>query len=242
MLTTHTLIFLLAIAASFIQRASGFGFGIFVMMFFPFILPSYGEATTLSGLLAGTTALFITLRHSKQICWRSVAIIILFNIIASYFAIEFISHMGNATMRRCLGVALVVVALYFLFWENRVSVLLRSKAARAVIGTISGIMGGMFAMPGPPVVLYCIGAIKDKMQYMATLQALSVVFNIFYTMFRIKAGFFTDNTPIYWAIGCGGIVIGSAIGAWCFNRISHHTLKKVVCVIMIISGIITAIG
>ena len=238
MFTAPALIFLLSIAASFIQRASGFGFGIFVMMFFPFILPSYGEATTLSGLLAGTTALFITVRHYKQICWRSVAIIILFNIIASYFAIEFISSIGNETMKRCLGVALVAVSLYFLFWENKISLLLQSKAARAIIGTISGIMGGMFAMPGPPVVLYCIGAIKDKMQYMATLQALSVVFNLFYTTFRIKAGFLTDSTITYWAIGCGGILIGSFIGAWCFKRISRNTLKKSVCILMIISGII----
>ena len=46
--TTYILIFILTIAASFIQRVSGFGFGIFVMMFFPFILPSYGESITLS--------------------------------------------------------------------------------------------------------------------------------------------------------------------------------------------------
>lgn len=236
--TAHILIFMLSIAASFIQRASGFGFGIFVMMFFPFILSSYGESTTLSGLLAGTTALFIALRHFKQICWRSVAVIILFNFIASYFAIEFISTVGNGTMKRCLGVALVAVALYFLFWEKRISLFLQSNAARAVIGTISGIMGGMFAMPGPPCVLYCIGAIKDKMQYMATMQALSVVFNITYTTFRMQAGFFTDNTLTYWAIGCGGILIGSFAGAWCFKRISRQTLKKSVCILMIISGII----
>lgn len=241
MFTAHTLIFLLSIAASLIQRASGFGFGIFVMMFFPFILPSYGEATTLSGLLAGTTALFITMRHYKQICWRSVAIIILFNIAASYYAIEFISSVGNAGMKRSLGVILVAVAIYFLFWENKISLLLQSKAARAVIGTISGILGGMFAMPGPPVVLYCIGAIKDKMQYMATLQALSVVFNIFYTTFRVKAGFFTEDTLAFWAIGCGGIIIGSFIGAWCFNRTSRHALKRIVCILMIISGIIAII-
>lgn len=119
MFTSHALIFLLSIAASFIQRASGFGFGIFVMMFFPFILPSYGEATTLSGLLAGTTALFITLRHYKQICWRSVAIIIVFNIAASYFAIESVSSIGNDAMKRCLGVALVAVSLYFLFGKTK---------------------------------------------------------------------------------------------------------------------------
>ena len=241
MLTTYTLIFLLSIAASFIQRASGFGFGIFVMMFFPFILPSYGESITLSGLLAGSTALFITLRHWKHIRWKSVAIIILFNIVAAFFAIEFMASMGNDTMKRSLGVVLVAVALYFLFWEKRISLMMQSNAARATIGTISGVMGGVFAMPGPAVVLYCISAIKDKMQYMATMQALSVVFNIFYTLFRAREGYFTHNTPILWAVGIGGILIGSFLGAWCFNRISRETLRRAVCVLMIISGIFAII-
>ena len=63
-----TFIFLLGIVASFIQRVSGFGFGIFVMMFFPFFLPSYGESVMLSGLLAGSTALMIAIRNWKYIC------------------------------------------------------------------------------------------------------------------------------------------------------------------------------
>ena len=234
-------IFLLSIVASFIQRASGFGFGIFVMMFFPFILPSYGESITLSGLLAGTTALFITLRHWKQIQWRSVAIIILFNIITAYLSIEFISNIDNAAMKRYLGIVLIAVAIYFLFWENRISLLLKSNLSRAAIGTISGVMGGVFAMPGPAVVLYCVSAIKNKMQYMATMQALSVVFNLFYTSFRAKAGFFSENTLYYWGIGICGIIIGAYIGAWCFDRISRKTLRKAVCVLMIASGIIAII-
>lgn len=234
-------IFLLSIVASFIQRASGFGFGIFVMMFFPFILPSYGESITLSGLLAGTTALFITLRHWKHIQWRSVAIIILFNIITAYLSIEFISNIDNAAMKRYLGIVLIAVAIYFLFWENRISLLLKSNLSRAAIGTISGVMGGVFAMPGPAVVLYCVSAIKNKMQYMATMQALSVVFNLFYTSFRAKAGFFSENTLYYWSIGICGIIIGAYIGAWCFDRISRKTLRKAVCVLMIASGIIAII-
>ena len=43
-------IFLLNIGASFVQRTTGFG--IFIMTMLPFFLPTYGEATTLSGLLA----------------------------------------------------------------------------------------------------------------------------------------------------------------------------------------------
>ena len=52
-------LFLLSIGASFVQRTTGFGFGIFIMTMLPSIMPSYGEATTLSGILAMTTSLII---------------------------------------------------------------------------------------------------------------------------------------------------------------------------------------
>lgn len=63
-------IFLLAIGASFIQRTTGFGFGIFIMTLLPFLMPSYGEATTLSGLLAMTTSAIIAFRMRKHLVWK----------------------------------------------------------------------------------------------------------------------------------------------------------------------------
>lgn len=41
-------IFLLSIIAGFIQRTTGFGFGIFIMTMLPFLMPSYAEATALT--------------------------------------------------------------------------------------------------------------------------------------------------------------------------------------------------
>ena len=54
-------IFLLSIGASFVQRTTGFGFGIFIMTMLPAIMSSYGQATTLSGILAMTTSFIIVL-------------------------------------------------------------------------------------------------------------------------------------------------------------------------------------
>ena len=65
-MVVYILLFLLAACASFVQRVSGFGFGIFIMMFLPYIMPSYNEAVALSGLLSGSTALFILLRNFKN--------------------------------------------------------------------------------------------------------------------------------------------------------------------------------
>lgn len=239
--TTLLLIFLLTIFASFIQRVSGFGFGIFVMMFFPFFLPSYGESITLSGLLAGTTAMLIAIRNFKYIRWSLMWIIVLFNILVSYIAIEYMVFVSNEILKRCLGALLVIIALYFMLCDGRIKPVIGSKFSQSVVGALSGCMGGMFAMPGPPVVLYCISAIGDKREYIATLQAFSVIFNVFYTIFRANVGFFSDNIPSYWIVGLMGLVVGAWLGSRCFEYISSAMLKRIVYVMMIISGAIAMI-
>lgn len=238
---TCVFIFLLTIVASFIQRVSGFGFGIFVMMFFPFFLSTYGESVMLSGLLAGSTALMIAIKNRKYIRWRLMWLVTFFNVLFSFVATEYMRSLSNDSLKQCLGVVLILIALYFFVSEGKIAGIFKSKPAQATIGSISGVMGGMFAMPGPPLVLYCISTLKDKREYVTTLQAFSVVFNLFYTLFRFKAGFYSDNTWIYWLIGLGGAVIGSSLGTRCFEIISNRTLRYIVYVMMILSGIVAII-
>lgn len=239
MWTTLFLVFALTIVASFIQRVTGFGFGIFVMMFFPHFLPTYGECTTLSGLLAGSTALIIAVQNWRYIRWRMMGIVLLFNVVASYIAIEYMTALSNDTLKRCFGAVLILIALYFLFLDGRTKVSLKSPLAQSGVGTISGIMGGMFAMPGPPVVLYSVSVLPDKREYVATLQAFSVLFNLFYTLFRLRVGFFSSSTLPLWAFGLLGGFIGAWLGSRLFRLISNARLKQLVYLMMIISGVVT---
>lgn len=231
-------VFLLTIVASFIQRVSGFGFGIFVMMFFPFFLPSYGESVMLSGLLAGSTALMIAVKNRKYIRWRLMWIVVFFNVLFSFVATEYMRSLSNEVLKQYLGVILILIALYFLFGEGKMGRIFKSKVSQVIIGSVSGVMGGMFAMPGPPLVLYCISTFEDKREYVTTLQAFSVVFNLFYTLFRFKAGFYSDDTWLCWVIGIGGAIIGSSLGSRCFEIISNRTLKYIVYMMMIVSGVV----
>ncbi|MDO4425800.1 MAG: TSUP family transporter, partial [Planctomycetia bacterium] len=132
---TLFLVFLLTIVASFIQRVSGFGFGIFVMMFFPFFLPSYGESVMLSGLLAGSTALMIAVRNWKYIRWKLMGIVTFFNVMFSFVATEYMRGMSNDNLKQCLGVVLILIALYFLFGEGRMGRVFKSRPAQVTIGS-----------------------------------------------------------------------------------------------------------
>lgn len=241
MSSLYFFIFVLAIAASFIQRVSGFGFGIFIMMFLPFFIPTFGEAITLSGLLAGTTSLIIAIRNWRHIRWKIIGVIFLANVLTAYIAIEYMSGLGNATMKKALGVVLILIALYFLFFQGKHQLPTKSKKVQAIIGSISGVTGGVFAMPGPPIVLYCINAFDNKKEYIATLQTLFCCSNIFYTLFRARVGFFTDQTVLYWGIGLAGLFLGTLIGARCFEYISKKTLKRIVYYMMIVSGVVAIV-
>lgn len=232
---TLLFIFVLTIGASLIQRISGFGFGIFVMMFFPYFLPSYGEATTLSGLLAGSTALIIAIRYYRHIQWRLMAPLLIINLIASFLAIEYMATLSGATLKRCFGAMFVLIALYFLFFEGKRR-LPQNWLVKGSLGTLSGVMGGMYAMPGPPLVLYCISNIENKMAYIATLQAFSVLLNIFYTLFRARVGFFGEQTLLWWGTGVLGAVIGATVGRHLFTYISADALKRIVYLLLLISG------
>ena len=101
-------IFLLSIGASFIQRTTGFGFGIFIMTVLPFLLPSYGEATTLSGLLAITTSAAIVWRLRGYVTWNRLWPILVTFIIVSTIAIFALTRIEDHILRRILGVALIL--------------------------------------------------------------------------------------------------------------------------------------
>ena len=47
-----TLLVLVSAGAGFVQRVSGFGLGIFAMMFLPYFMPSHAASATVSTLLS----------------------------------------------------------------------------------------------------------------------------------------------------------------------------------------------
>jgi uncharacterized membrane protein YfcA len=235
-------LFLLSACAGFVQRVSGFGFGIFMMMFLPYIMPSYNEAVALSGILSGTTALFIVLRNIRHVCWRRIPVVLFFNLVVSFFIIRGMANAGGDMLHRALGVSLILVALYFVFFEGKARGLFRSWWSCAAAGALSGVMGSMFAMPGPPVVMYGVSVIHDKRQYMATMQAFWLLFNLFYLFFRSGHGYYTAQTPVCWGVGLCGVILGVAVGAVCFNRMSNGRVRKVVYLMMFVSGAVALIG
>ena len=139
-------LFLLSIVASFVQRTTGFGFGIFITTMLPALMPSYGEATTLSGILAMTTSAIIVVQKYK-FNWPRLLPILLMFIIVSFGAIFVLKQMEYGILSILLGITLVIVSIYFAFFSKRIKVK-TTMPVQVTAGALSGVMGGFFGMQG----------------------------------------------------------------------------------------------
>lgn len=230
-------IFLLSIGASFVQRTTGFGFGIFIMTMLPFFVPSYGEATALSGLLAMTTSLPIVWRLRRFVCWQRLWIILLTFVFVSAIAIFWLTSIEDRLLHLILGCVLVAVSIYFAVFSQRIK-LPATKPVQISAGTLSGLMGGFFGMQGPPAVLYFISSEPSKEHYMAMAQTYFLIGNAMMTVVRMYNGFVTQAVLTDYLYGIGGVAIGTMLGAYVFSRIPTRLFRYIVYAYIGISGLI----
>ncbi len=230
-------IFLLSIGASFIQRTTGFGFGIFIMTMLPFLMPSYGEATTLSGLLAITTSAVIVWRLHGYVTWPRLWPILLTFIVVSTMAIFALTRIEDHILRRILGVVLILISIYFTLFSQRIS-LPTTKRVQVGAGALSGLMGGFFGMQGPPAVLYFIQSEPSKEHYMAMAQTYFLIGNVMMTGVRAYNGMLTTTVATDYIYGLGGVVMGTMLGAYVFKHIPNRMFRYIVYAYICISGVI----
>lgn len=229
-------IFLLAIGAAFVQRVSGFGFGIFIMTALPYLMPSYGEATTLSGALALVTSLIIVARMWRHISWPKLIPILLTFLVVSWFAVQMVAYAGDKVLRQILGAVLILASLWFFFLSERIRIR-PTMPMQLSMGTLSGMMGGLFGMQGPPAVLYFIASARSKEEYMALAQCYFLVGNVMMTFYRASHGFLTPVVVSSWCYGLAAVLLGTWIGSLVFRRIPIQLLRKIIYAYMGISGL-----
>lgn len=230
-------IILLTIGASFVQRTTGFGFGIFIMTSLPLLMPSYGEATALSGLLALTTSATIAFKMRGHICWRRLIPILTTFIIVSAAAICLLARIHDNTLRRILGIVLILTGIWFAFFKDRIRIG-TSIPWQAGAGFLSGIMGGFFGMQGPPAVLYFISSEPSKEEYMAMTQTYFLIGNAMMTIVRGANGFVTAHVGKCWVFGLAGVAAGTLLGSWAFRKIPGKVFPYIVYSYICISGVI----
>ena len=237
---TMALIALIALCGSYIQSVTGFGFGIFVMMFFPALL-RYTEANALSTLLGIFTSLAVAVQMRRAIHWKNIVFPLLGCLMATYGAVSFVKRQESQVLMMLLGAVLLVLSLYFLFFAGKLRFRPTWYAGLAA-GLLSGVMSGMFSMGGPPVVIYYLQSEEDTDHYLATISGYFVCSNVVSIVTKAMAGFLTSSVWSAFTIGAIGMALGALIGKKTREQVPPQMVRKLVYGFMALSGAVYMIG
>ena len=234
------LIALVALGAGYTQSVTGFGFGIFAMIFLPSLL-LYTEANVLSSILSALTSLTVLIVMRKKVSWKNLVFPVLGGILTNYLAVRFVGSTKNDTLILLLGIALLILSVYFFFFSGKIKIR-PTPYAGLIAGLISGAMNGLFAIGGPPVVIYFVHSEKDTDRYLATISAYFVLSGAVTVSMKAASGFVTQNVLLGLLFGVFGMLAGSLLGKLTRTKIKPSMIKKAVYGVMAASGLINIIS
>ncbi len=224
----------------FVQRVSGFGYGIVVMMFFPYVL-SLQNATALSGAVCILQALIIVVAFKDKIRLAQVIIPLIPYTLTSLAGTIIIKNGDTSALKRILGGFLIVLSVYFFIFASKIKI--KATVPNALIaGSLSGIMSGLFAMGGPPMVVYYLSATDTNDEYLATIHCYFLFSNIIATVMRAATGAFNTKTLILIIPVALSMLLATYLGKKVYTKLSSTSLKKAIYAFMALSGALALFG
>ena len=234
------LLIIVGIGAGFVQRVSGFGLGIFAMLFLPHFLPTHTAAATVVGICSLVTSTMNAVKYRRDINYKTVLPLLFAAAVSIPIAVYFSAKVSKGVFEILLGTVLILLSIYFLFFNKSVK-LKASVLGGTIAGTLSGILNGLFSTGGPPAVLYLANVSASNAAYFAGIQFYFALTNIYATVMRAISGLLTLDVLLLSIFGLVGCVVGDFLGKSVFERLDGEKLKRIIYIGMIASGIVMII-
>jgi len=227
-----------SVGGGVIQTTTGFGYGIFVMLFFPLFLPLL-QASALSSMIGMWLSATLAWRYRKHADYRSLWLPVAVYMVVSTLCITWSTRVNMGGLKAYFGLFLILVAVYFIFFSKRIH--LRANAGSATVcSTLSGAASGFFGIGGPPMVLYYLAvAGEDKLKYLGSLQMFFLFTGISNIVSRAANGIITKEVLLLAIPGLIGQIIGKSIGLKIIDRINIEQLKRVIYFFLAVAGALT---
>jgi uncharacterized membrane protein YfcA len=162
----YVLFLVLVGLATFCQNLTGFAFGlIFVGVAGATHLMSIADAANVACLLSVVNGVTYLRAHRQVPQWtllKPMLVSSVIGVIAGVLLLQWLSGNALSGLRMLLGLAIVACALLLLL-QKQVNAQMSGPVSLWVAGVASGLLGGLFATPGPPMVYHLYRQPLDRL-------------------------------------------------------------------------------
>jgi len=165
--------FFVSVLSSLIQGVLGFGFAAVFMTLLPIWLPFRMVASM--ELILGTAAAIRLLYPVR----KQAKLVVLVSPLIGFFVlstlgVHLLMNVEERILRKILGGILILLSAFRLSKKGTEKTT-PSFAKGLLAGSISGLLGGLFNLAGPPLAVYYLSCADDLTEYNATMQLTFLV-------------------------------------------------------------------
>ena len=225
---------LIVFISSIIQSSTGIGFAIFATATLAFFL----DAITSAALISVSAVVFgavLSFRMRKHINFAVTIPAMVAMAIARVAGIVILMNIDEDISRLILGVILILFAVYFCFFSNKVKIK-PTPIKGFVLGLLAGFLGGMYSMTGPFAAIYFYSALEDKHEYAASMNLAFLPSAVIGFIVHCLYGNITSAMLPACVFSCAAILAGTSIGLVILDKINKKQLSNILYVYMAVAG------
>ena len=219
--------------ATVFRSAFGFGEALIAVPLLSLLVP-VTEAVPLATLISITVAAVVVIQDWNKIHVRSAGWLVVSTIFGIPLGLLLLKYGPESTVKAILGVVIIAFSSYCLFSRNPRE--LKNDRLAWLFGFGAGILGGAYAINGPPLVVY--GSLRrwTPEHFRATLQGYFFPASLLGMVGYFKESLWTSTvTHFYlWSLlpALAAILLGRAIN----RRMKHGSFLRYVHVGLILIG------
>lgn len=222
--------------ASLIRAFTGFGFALAAVPALSlFVAPA--EAVVLTAMLTLAVTLLTVRTFWSDAPKADLRTILLFSVPGTAVGAWLLGGLSPAQFQLWIGGGVLAASLALSVYRPAGGTPWRG--VRELVGILSGLMNGAFAIPGPPVVIYAMATQPDPLRaramlitfFMASALAALVVFAVAGYVGARSLGLFALSLPV--------ILLADKLGFWLFRRHGNALYRRVALVVLYGIGLST---
>lgn len=223
MAINSALIFVLLIVfvAMLIRSAIGFGDALFGIPLLALRMP-LRQVVPFALLLSVTVAAIMVAQDWKKIHLRSTGWMLLPTLAGLPLGLLLLTGKHEGPAKGLLALIILGFALYSLLGGDRLVLHSDRKAWMLVCGFIAGILGGAYAMSGPPVVIYGTLRRWSPQHFRATLQGYFLPISVLLIASYWRAGLWVPAVVHNYLLALPVALVALLLGRAVNHRLSGH--------------------
>lgn len=230
-------------AGHLVKGVSGFGSALFAVPLLLLIL-DVKVVTPAFLLLDFTSGILLVGTNWRSIDRRLLLLILSGMLVGTGIGTWVLLSFSHDILKRVLGVLVAGWAVVLLM-DREPDALKTPRSWSLALAPLSGLLGGTlgatFSVNGPPIIIYLSQVLEDKQAFRATLYGVFFADACYKMVLFAANGLLNREVLRLAALMVPFLVGGVAAGSWLQRLLDQRSFRKVVAVILVVTGVILVI-